>query len=69
MVVEGRDESKDYVPELAREHNGKSIRLCFADILGFLKSFAITFEELETAFHFAQVVPEPKRRPSDSYWR
>ena len=49
MVVKGRVEARDYVLKLAREQDVKFIRLWFADILGFLKSFAITFEELETA--------------------
>jgi len=42
-------ESKEYVLKIAREHNVKFIRLWFTDILGFLKSFAITVEELEGA--------------------
>ena len=40
---------KDYVMEAVREHDVKFIRLWFTDILGFLKSFAITREELEEA--------------------
>jgi glutamine synthetase len=40
---------KDYVLEAVREHDVKFIRLWFTDILGFLKSFAITREELEEA--------------------
>ena len=39
----------DYVIEAVREHDVKFIRLWFTDILGFLKSFAITVEELEGA--------------------
>jgi len=39
----------DYVLEAVRRHNVKFIRLWFTDILGFLKSFAITAEELEAA--------------------
>ena len=42
-------EAKDYVLKMAKEHNVKFIRLWFTDILGFLKSFAITVEELEGA--------------------
>ncbi|MBI4530772.1 MAG: glutamine synthetase [Candidatus Latescibacteria bacterium] len=40
---------KKYVLNAAKEHNVKFIRLWFTDILGFLKSFAITVEELEQA--------------------
>ena len=40
---------KDYVIKTANENNVKFIRLWFTDILGFLKSFAITIEELERA--------------------
>ncbi len=39
----------EYVLEAVREHDVKFIRLWFTDILGFLKSFAITREELEEA--------------------
>ncbi|MFW6150715.1 MAG: glutamine synthetase beta-grasp domain-containing protein, partial [Chloroflexota bacterium] len=44
-----REESKSYVLTMAREHDVKFIRLWFTDILGMLKSFAITVEELEEA--------------------
>ena len=40
---------KEYVLRIAKELNVKFIRLWFTDILGFLKSFAITVEELEQA--------------------
>jgi glutamine synthetase len=40
---------KDYVLKMAKEHDVKFIRLWFTDILGMLKSFAITVEELELA--------------------
>lgn len=40
---------KEYVLKVAKEHGVKFIRFWFTDILGFLKSFAITFEELEQA--------------------
>ncbi len=40
---------KEYVLRMAKEMNVKFIRLWFTDILGFLKSFAITVEELEQA--------------------
>ena len=36
-----------YVMNKAKEHDVKFIRLWFTDILGFLKSFAITVDELE----------------------
>jgi glutamine synthetase len=44
-----REEGKQYVLKMAKEHDVKFIRLWFTDILGFLKSFAITVEELEGA--------------------
>ena len=40
---------KAYVLRLAKEHDVRFIRLWFTDILGFLKSFAITIDELEHA--------------------
>jgi len=43
------EESKEYVLKAAREHDVKFIWLWFTDILGTLKSFAITVEELEGA--------------------
>jgi glutamine synthetase len=49
VTVKSRTEGRDYVLKIAREQDVKFIRLWFADILGFLKSFAITFEELEAA--------------------
>jgi glutamine synthetase len=49
VAVKSRAEAADYVLKLAREQDVKFIRLWFADILGFLKSFAITLGELETA--------------------
>ncbi len=42
-----RPEQVQYVMNKAKEHDVKFIRLWFTDILGFLKSFAITVEELE----------------------
>src|SRR3990172_8150395 len=42
-------ESRDYVLQQCRQQDVKFIRLWFTDILGSLKSFAITFEELEAA--------------------
>ncbi|MDY6836125.1 MAG: glutamine synthetase family protein [Chloroflexota bacterium] len=44
-----KQESKEYVLKAAKEHDVKFIRLWFTDVLGFLKGFAITIEELETA--------------------
>jgi glutamine synthetase len=44
-----RKESADYVLQMTREHDVKFIRLWFTDILGFLKSVAITVEELPMA--------------------
>jgi glutamine synthetase len=49
MAGKTRDEGKEYVLKMAKEHDVKFIRLWFTDILGFLKSFAITIQELETA--------------------
>ncbi|MDI9582676.1 MAG: glutamine synthetase family protein [Acidobacteriota bacterium] len=46
------DDAKKYVLEAAKEQNVKFIRLWFTDILGYLKSFAITVEELEGALEF-----------------
>ena len=40
---------KEYVLRMAKEQDVKFIRLWFTDILGFLKSFAITVEELADA--------------------
>jgi glutamine synthetase len=42
-------ESKEYVLRMAKEQDVKFIRLWFSDILGSLKSVAITVEELEGA--------------------
>src|SRR5512136_920881 len=49
MSARSRKESKEYVLKVAKEHDVKFIRLWFSDILGMLKSFAITVEELERA--------------------
>lgn len=43
------NKNKDYVLKTAKDNSVKFIRLWFTDILGFLKSFAITIDELETA--------------------
>ena len=49
MTSKSREESKEYVLKVAKEHDVKFIRLWFTDTLGMLKSFAITVEELEKA--------------------
>ncbi len=49
MINRSREEGKEYVLKMAKEHDVKFIRLWFTDILGTLKSFAITVEELEGA--------------------
>lgn len=40
-------QSKEYILKKAQEHNVRFIRLWFSDILGQLKSFAITIDELQ----------------------
>ena len=42
-----KEEAKKYVIKAAKDKNIKLISLWFTDILGFLKSFAITPRELE----------------------
>ena len=49
MESRSREEGKEYVLKMAKEHDVKFIRLWFTDILGILKSFAITVEVLEGA--------------------
>ncbi|MEE9365760.1 MAG: glutamine synthetase family protein [Dehalococcoidales bacterium] len=49
MAKGNREEGKEYVLKKAKEHDIKFIRLWFTDILGILKNFAITAEELEGA--------------------
>jgi glutamine synthetase len=49
MATKSKKESKEYVLKMAKEHDVKFIRLWFTDILGILKSFAITVEELDGA--------------------
>ena len=51
MTNKNREEAKDYVLKMAKEHDVKFIRLWFTDIRGTLKSFAITVAELETALN------------------
>ena len=43
------DKAKQNVLKMAKENDVKFIRLWFTDILGFLKGFAITVDELEGA--------------------
>src|SRR3989337_1646046 len=47
--MDDRRESIDYVLQMAKEHDVKFIRLWFTDILGTLKSVAITVGELPEA--------------------
>jgi glutamine synthetase len=49
MVKRSKEEAKEYILKMAREHDVKFVWLWFTDILGILKSFAITVEELEGA--------------------
>ena len=44
------EEAKEQVLRVTKERDVKFIRLWFSDILGFLKSFSITVEELEAVF-------------------
>ncbi|MDY6916419.1 MAG: glutamine synthetase family protein [Chloroflexota bacterium] len=48
-MMDSRDAQKEYVLKAATDNNVKFVRLWFTDILGTLKSFAITVEELENA--------------------
>ena len=48
-MIERNPEAIDYVLREARENDVKFIRLWFTDILGSLKGFAVTVEELESA--------------------
>jgi glutamine synthetase len=49
MAGGAKVKDKQDVLKLVKEHDVKFIRLWFTDILGFLKSFSITVEELEKA--------------------
>ncbi len=49
MTDKSREDGVEYVLKTSKEHDVKFIRLWFTDILGMLKSFAITVEELEKA--------------------
>jgi glutamine synthetase len=49
MIEKSSAESKAYVIKKCKEHDVKFIRIWFTDVLGVLKSFSITIDELETA--------------------
>ena len=49
MINRSKEEGKEYILKMAKEHDVKFIWMWFTDILGILKSFAITVEELEGA--------------------
>ncbi|MFH1031527.1 MAG: glutamine synthetase family protein [Chloroflexota bacterium] len=49
MSAKNNKEAKEYVLKVAKEQDVRFIRMWFTDILGFLKSFAITIQELEAA--------------------
>jgi glutamine synthetase len=49
MPKNDRLRDKEFVMKQVKDHDVKFIRLWFTDILGFLKSFSITVEELELA--------------------
>ena len=53
-------DSRQHVLQACRDHDVKFIRLWFTDILGMLKSVAITAEELEHALRRGEHPPEPK---------
>jgi glutamine synthetase len=47
--LQARRDAATFLSQQAREHDVKFIRIWFTDILGFLKSFAITIDSLEKA--------------------
>src|SRR3989304_1867290 len=49
MAGKSKAEAKEYILKKAKEQDVKFIKLWFTDILGMLKSFDITVEELEGA--------------------
>jgi glutamine synthetase len=49
MTKRSKEEAKEYILKVAKELDVKFIWMWFTDILGILKSFAITVEELEGA--------------------
>jgi|GEM_PF-1944738 glutamine synthetase len=52
---ENDGDAKDSAVRMAHEHDVKFIRSKFTDILGLLKSFAITVEKLEDALNDGEV--------------
>ena len=48
-TAKDREQAKEYVLRTAKKQGVKFVRLWFSDIVGFLKSFSITIEELEGA--------------------
>jgi glutamine synthetase len=48
-MAKTKSDAKEYILKKAKEQNIKFIKLWFTDILGMLKSFAITYNELENA--------------------
>lgn len=50
----GKLKDREYVLRVAKENNVKFIRFWFTDILGNLKNFAITYDELETSLYEGQ---------------
>jgi glutamine synthetase len=49
LEKKGKQDAKEYVLKMAREHNVKFVEMWFTDILGQLKSYAIPVSELEGA--------------------
>src|SRR5512136_2592 len=49
MERKTREDGKQYVLKMAKEHDVKFIRLWFTDILGFLKSFSVMVSERESS--------------------
>ena len=50
----GKSKDREYVLRMAKENNVKFIRFWFTDILGNLKNFAITHDELELSIYEGQ---------------
>ena len=49
-----KSKDREYILRFAKENNVKFIRMWFSDVLGNLKSFAITYEELATTLYEGQ---------------
>ena len=58
MVGEERAAERDFVVRTAQENDVKFVRLWFTDILGNLKGFAITVDDLEDAIEQGVGSPE-----------